>query len=51
MVSRGSTTLGIQNSAQKGIAGRGVLLDWGGWMDSKNATYDAFTAIAIPDRP
>lgn len=31
------------DSAQKGIAGRGVLLDWGGWMESKNASYDAFT--------
>ncbi|KAJ7136749.1 hypothetical protein C8R44DRAFT_868869 [Mycena epipterygia] len=44
----GSSTLRIQNSAQKGIAGRGVLLDWGAWMDSKNTSYDAFTAVAIP---
>ncbi|KAJ7487033.1 hypothetical protein FB451DRAFT_1363175 [Mycena latifolia] len=44
----GTSTLGIQNAAQKGIAGRGVLLDWGGWMESKNVTYDAFTAITIP---
>ncbi|KAJ7448934.1 hypothetical protein FB451DRAFT_1288173 [Mycena latifolia] len=44
----GSATLGIQNAAQKGIAGRGVLLDWGEWMDSRNASYDVFTAISIP---
>ncbi|KAJ6603606.1 hypothetical protein DFH09DRAFT_1270369 [Mycena vulgaris] len=43
----GSSTLGIQNAARKGITGRGVLLDWGAWMDSKNATYDAFRAIPI----
>ncbi|KAJ4467225.1 hypothetical protein J3R30DRAFT_3309519 [Lentinula aciculospora] len=35
-------TLGIQNSAQKGIAGRGVLLDWAGWKESKNETYQSF---------
>ncbi|KAJ7268007.1 hypothetical protein C8J57DRAFT_1326368 [Mycena rebaudengoi] len=44
----GSSTLGIQNAAQKGIAGRGILLDWAGWMDSRNATYDAFSATSIP---
>ncbi|KAJ7861422.1 hypothetical protein B0H14DRAFT_2742239 [Mycena olivaceomarginata] len=47
MVAGGSTTLGIQNAAQKGIAGRGILLDWAGWMDSKNASYDAFNDTTI----
>ncbi|KAJ7193466.1 hypothetical protein GGX14DRAFT_588764 [Mycena pura] len=44
----GTSTLGIQNAAQKGIAGRGVLLDWGGWKDAMNETYDAFSTIIIP---
>lgn len=37
-----STVLGIQMSAQKGIAGRGVLLDWAGWMEATNQSYAAF---------
>ncbi|KAJ7136739.1 hypothetical protein C8R44DRAFT_868861 [Mycena epipterygia] len=48
MAPGGSSTLGIQNAAQKGVAGRGVLLDWGGWMESKNASFNAFTTIRIP---
>ncbi|KAJ7703723.1 hypothetical protein B0H17DRAFT_1040936 [Mycena rosella] len=48
MAPGGSSTLGIQIAAQKGIAGRGVLLDWGGWMESKNATFDAFNGTSIP---
>ncbi|KAJ7311680.1 hypothetical protein DFH08DRAFT_1045022 [Mycena albidolilacea] len=47
MAPGGSATLGIQNAAQKGIAGRGILLDWAGWMDSKNASFDAFNATTI----
>ncbi|KAK7438389.1 hypothetical protein VKT23_018003 [Stygiomarasmius scandens] len=43
----GINTLGIQNTAQKGIAGRGVLLDWAGWMDSINASFDALTSRSI----
>ncbi|KFA54522.1 hypothetical protein S40293_08937 [Stachybotrys chartarum IBT 40293] len=42
-----TTVLGVQESAKKGIAVRGVLLDWAGWKDSKNETFDAFTATAI----
>ncbi|KAK7455906.1 hypothetical protein VKT23_010946 [Stygiomarasmius scandens] len=42
-----NNTLGIQNAAQKGIAGRGILLDYAGWKESKNETYDVFTAINI----
>ncbi|KAJ7618286.1 hypothetical protein DFH06DRAFT_1236829 [Mycena polygramma] len=43
----GSSTLGIQTTAEKGVAGRAVLYDWGGWMDSKNETFDALAAIDI----
>jgi hypothetical protein len=42
-----TTVLGVQASAQKGIAVRGVLFDWAGWKDSKNETFDAFTATSI----
>ena len=42
-----TTVLGIQMSAQKGIAGRGVLLDWAGWAESQNMTYDPFSAYTI----
>ncbi|KAK0479055.1 hypothetical protein EDD18DRAFT_1207658 [Armillaria luteobubalina] len=41
------TTLGMQNSAQKGIAGRAILLDWAGWMDSQNLTFSAFSEQGI----
>ncbi|KAJ7184948.1 hypothetical protein C8R46DRAFT_882565, partial [Mycena filopes] len=36
---------------QKGVAGRGILLDWGGWMESKNASFDAFTTAIIIQFP
>lgn len=42
-----TTVLGIQNAAQKGIAVRAVLLDWAGWMDNRNESFDAFTATSI----
>ena len=42
-----STVLGIQVAAQKGIAVRGVLLDWARWMDSQNKTFDAFSSTSI----
>jgi hypothetical protein len=35
--------LGIQQAAQKGIAGRAVLLDFAGWAEIKNISYNAFT--------
>ncbi|KAJ7214043.1 hypothetical protein GGX14DRAFT_444880 [Mycena pura] len=47
MAPGGSSTLGIQNTAEKGIAGRGILLDWAGWMESKNASFDVFNATKI----
>ncbi|KAK6074466.1 hypothetical protein SCUP234_08250 [Seiridium cupressi] len=42
-----SKVLGIQVAAQKGIAVRGVLFDWAGWMDSQNKTFDAFSPTSI----
>ena len=42
-----STPLGLQVSAEKGIAVRGVLLDFAGWKDSREEKYDAFSAYAI----
>lgn len=42
-----TTVLGIQQAAQKGIAGRAVLLDWAGYADAHNITYDAFSAKAV----
>ncbi|KUJ22642.1 uncharacterized protein LY89DRAFT_777704 [Mollisia scopiformis] len=39
--------LGIQQAAQKGIAGRGVLLDFVGWALTQNMTFDAFTGYGI----
>ncbi|KAH8894168.1 putative cyclase [Thozetella sp. PMI_491] len=39
--------LGLQVAAQKGIAVRAVLLDWAGWMDSQNRTFDAFGSVDI----
>jgi hypothetical protein len=37
-----TSVLGIQQAAQKGMAGRGVLLDWAGWAETQNITYSAF---------
>lgn len=46
-----TTVLGIQQAAQKGIAGRAVLLDWAGYADTHNITYDAFAGQGItPDQ-
>ncbi|KAI1122385.1 hypothetical protein F5Y10DRAFT_75973 [Nemania abortiva] len=43
-------TLGLQVSAEKGIAVRGVLFDYAGWMDATNQTFDAFSETTItPD--
>ncbi|THU92144.1 hypothetical protein K435DRAFT_726515 [Dendrothele bispora CBS 962.96] len=43
----GVNNLGIQNAASKGIAGRGVLLDWAGWMESRNASFDTLSDSSI----
>ena len=40
--------LGIQNMAQRGIAGRGVLLDWRWWALNNGVRYCPFTSHAIP---
>lgn len=42
-----TTVLGIQEAAQFGIAGRGVLLDWAGWAATQNITFDAFQGREI----
>lgn len=42
-----TTILGIQEAAQKGIAGRGILLDYARWMDSQGATIDVFSSQTI----
>ncbi|KAF2008860.1 hypothetical protein BU24DRAFT_359788 [Aaosphaeria arxii CBS 175.79] len=39
--------LGIQQAAEKGIAARGVLLDYKGWMDSKNETFNAIATHPV----
>lgn len=39
--------LGVHVAAQKGIAVRGVLLDWAGWKDARNETFDAFAQTSI----
>ncbi|KAH7018104.1 uncharacterized protein B0I36DRAFT_354417 [Microdochium trichocladiopsis] len=45
-----SEVLGIQVAAEKGIALRGILLDWARWMDSQDAPFDAFSARSITVR-
>ena len=37
------TTLGLQNDANYGIAGRGVLFDWAGWAEATGLDFDAFS--------
>ncbi|KAF8191009.1 hypothetical protein K438DRAFT_1591726, partial [Mycena galopus ATCC 62051] len=32
---------------EKGIVGRGILLDWAAWMESKNASFDVFNACSL----
>jgi hypothetical protein len=44
-----TTVLGIQQAAQKGIAGRAVLLDFAGWAETQNISYSAFTvSLTLP---
>jgi hypothetical protein len=38
----------FSDTAEKGIAGRGILLDWAGWMESKNASFDVFNVRSTP---
>ena len=44
-----STVLGIQQAAQKGIAGRGVLLDYAGWAEANGVNISAFTVRSFPN--
>jgi kynurenine formamidase len=48
----GSTTchLGIQNAAQRGIVGRGVLLDWRAYAVRNGIQYSPFASHGIPLR-
>ena len=39
--------LGIHEAAQKGIVGRGVLLDFAGYAEAMGMEYDAFDSYAI----
>ncbi|EKG11136.1 Putative cyclase [Macrophomina phaseolina MS6] len=39
--------LGIHVVAERGIAARGVLIDWAGWMDARNELFDAFSERKI----
>ncbi|KAK7047149.1 hypothetical protein VNI00_006814 [Paramarasmius palmivorus] len=48
LITHRTNTLGIQGSAQKGVAGRAVLIDWAGWKESRGEEYDAFSAHTIP---
>jgi len=41
-------TLGLQNDASYGIAGRGVLFDWASWAESTGLEYSAFSNRSIP---
>ncbi|OBT70729.1 hypothetical protein VF21_10137, partial [Pseudogymnoascus sp. 05NY08] len=43
-----NSKIGIQNAAQKGIAGRGILLDWRSYALRKGIKYSPFEAHAIP---
>ncbi|OAA58433.1 hypothetical protein SPI_06506 [Niveomyces insectorum RCEF 264] len=40
--------IGIQNIARRGIAARGVLLDWRAWALAKGISYSPFASHAIP---
>ncbi len=42
-----TTKNGIHNWADKGIAGRGVLLDFASWAESQGKTYDVFSPHPI----
>lgn len=35
-----TSILGIQQAAEKGIAARGVLLDWAAWKESRNESFE-----------
>ncbi|KAL8298773.1 hypothetical protein RB597_007407 [Gaeumannomyces tritici] len=43
-----STVNGIHAWAERGIVGRGILVDWEAWRTSQNLPFDHFSASAIP---
>jgi hypothetical protein len=43
-----SNVNGIGAWSEKGIVGRGVLLDYHSWREANNIPYDAFTSGSIP---
>ena len=45
---RGEEANGIQHMAKRGVAGRGVLVDWWRWKMERGEKVDAFSAHAIP---
>ncbi|KAF7198515.1 hypothetical protein HII31_00254 [Pseudocercospora fuligena] len=47
-ISTNSPTLGIQNVARKGIATRGVLLDWARYAEDEGIDYSPFERHSIP---
>ncbi|KAF2120359.1 hypothetical protein BDV96DRAFT_595903 [Lophiotrema nucula] len=42
-----TSVLGIQQAAEKGIAARGVLLDYKAWMDARNQTYNPLSTWSV----
>ncbi len=42
-----TTVLGLQQAAEKGIAGRGILLDFAGWAASQSLNFSAFSNYSI----
>lgn len=46
--SKPTPRLGIQNMARRGIAGRGVLLDWREYADRNKIKYSPFETYPIP---
>ncbi|KAK9474332.1 uncharacterized protein V1510DRAFT_411969 [Dipodascopsis tothii] len=48
ILDRSNARLGLHNWAKKGIAGRGVLLDYATWAAEQGISYSAFEKHAIP---
>jgi hypothetical protein len=42
-----TTVLGLQQAAERGIAGRGVLLDFAGWATTQGLNFSAFSNYSI----
>ncbi|KAK9382146.1 uncharacterized protein V2V93DRAFT_366574 [Kockiozyma suomiensis] len=48
LLDRSNDRLSIHHWAKKGIAGRGVLLDYAAWAEEQKITYSTFDKYAIP---